>query len=343
MRRILIILVSTVFLLAVAYTVYWYVMASRAGDWVAYWAAPAPGKAWYATHGETEMDGFLLFALNVTVRSPVVTWQGGVGDAVWQGPYLVARFKPWTLANYRFDLPGEQTVLIDDGARLRMIALTMESGTAEVTMADGHAQALHAVFEDLTVTHAQNTGPITAGRLEIDVALAEGEPAYDATILTDGLGLGGQVVPPFEGFVPHASATFRWIGDMPERGSLRARLDGWRAEGGVVEVGALRLDWPPLDVNATGTLALDRELHPIGAFRAEIVGYRELLEAMEASGMLEGSQALMAGSALDFMARTDDDGTKRLTIDVSMQNGRLSVGPIPVMPLPSVLPPDAGF
>lgn len=342
MRRILIILVSLVVLLAVAYTVYWNVMASRSGDWVAYWAAPAPGKAWSGTYGETEVSGF-PFALDVTVHDPILTWQGGAGDAVWQGPYLIARFKPWTLSGFSFDLPPEQTLMVDDGTRLRMVALTMASGTARVAMADGRAQALKAEFVDLVATHEQNAGPITVDHAVIDIAVVEGEPAHDVNILIEGLGLAGQVVPPFEGYVPLASTSFRWVGELASHGNMHARLEGWRVEGGIVEVNALRLDWPPLNVDATGTLALDRELRPIGAFRAEVVGYRELMDAMEGVGTLGRSEAQMAGAALDFMARTDDDGTRRLAVDVSMQNGMLSVGPIPVIPLPPVLPPDAGF
>jgi hypothetical protein len=342
MRRILIILVSLLVLLAVAYTVYWNVMASRSGDWVAYWAAPAPGKAWSGTYGETEVSGF-PFALDVTVHDPVITWQGGAGDAVWQGPYLVAKFKPWTLSSFSFDLPPEQTVLIDDGTRLRMVALAMASGTARVAMADGRAQALHAEFVDLVASHEQNAGPITADFAVIDVAVVAGEPAHDVNIRVEGLGLAGQVAPPFEGHVPLASTSFRWVGDLASHGNLQSRLEGWRAEGGIVDVHALRLDWPPLEVDATGTLALDTLLRPIGAFRAEVVGYRELMEAMQAVGMLGRSEADMAGAALDFMARTQDDGTRRLAVDVSMQHGMLAVGPIPVMPLPPVLPPEAGF
>lgn len=342
MRRILLILVSLIVLLAVTYTVYWNVLASRSGDWVTYWAAPAPGKAWSGTFGETEVSGF-PFALDVTVHDPVFTWQGGAGDAVWQGPYLIARLKPWTFSGFTVDLPPEQSLMVDDGARLRMIALTMATGTARVAMADGRAQALHAEFVDLVATHKQNAGPITADHAVIDVAVLEGEPAHDVNIMVEGLGLAGLVLPPFEGFVPLASTSFRWIGELASDGNMHSRLERWRAEGGIVEVNALRLDWPPLNVDATGTLALDCELRPIGAFRAEVVGYRELMDAMQSVGTLGRLEAQVAGAGLDFVARTDDDGTRRLAVDVSMQNGMLSLGPIPVMPLPPVLPPDAGF
>jgi hypothetical protein len=342
MRRALILAASFVLLLLAAYSAYWYVMASRAGDWVAYWAAPAPGKAWHGSFGATEVDGF-PFALNVTVRDPSVTWQGGAGDAVWQGPWLVARFKPWTLASFSIDLPREQTVLIDDGSRLRMVAVTMESGTAEVAMDDGRARALHGTFTDVVVTHEQNAGPVTVDRLEIDLASAEGEGAYDVAIHAEGLGLAGQVVPPFDGHVPLAATRFRWVGTLPDHGSLQSRLETWRTEGGIVEVESLNLDWPPLEVVATGSLALDGQLRPIGAFRGDVVGYRELLDAMETVGMVERSEASVVGAALDFMARTDEDGTRRLAVDISMQHGMLSVGPVPVVPLPPVLPEGAGF
>ncbi|MBT5432312.1 MAG: DUF2125 domain-containing protein [Alphaproteobacteria bacterium] len=342
MRRALIATLAVLVMLVVAYIVYWNVMASRSDEWVAYWAAPAPGKAWHATYSTTEVTGF-PFALDIRVRDPVITWQERSGESVWQGPFLIARFKPWTLASFAIELPSEQTLQIDDGERLRMLSVTMDSGSATIGMDDGRMSTLHAAFRRIVVWHELNQPPVTADGLTLDYQAVEEEPAHDVSVVINGLGLAGNVVPPFDAVIPHVSTTLRWVGDLPDQGSLAGSLEAWRLTGGVIEVTDLKLDWPPLDVAADGTLALDSLLRPIGAFRADVVGYRDLLEAMEKAGSLEPGQAVVAGTALDIMAQRQDDGRKRLAVDVSIQNGMLSVGPIPVYPVGPVIPAEAGF
>jgi len=342
MRRTLIAILAILVMLVVAYIVYWNVMASRSDEWVAYWAAPAPGKAWHATYSTTEVTGF-PFALDIRVKDPLITWQERTGETVWQGPFLMVRFKPWTLASFAVELPPEQTVQIDDGERLRLLSVTMISGSATVEMDDGRMSALHAAFRRIVVWHEQNQPPVTADGLTVDYEEVEDAPAHDASVVINGLGLAGNVVPPFDAVIPYLAASLRWVGDLPDQGSLARSLEAWRLTGGVIEVTELKLDWPPLDVAADGTLALDNLLRPIGAFRADVVGYRALLEAMEKAGRLESGQAVVAGTALDIMAQRQDDGRKRLAVDVSIQNGMLSVGPIPVYPVGPVIPAEAGF
>ena len=154
MRRLFVVFLALLVLVCVAYTVYWNVMASRSGEWVAYWAAPIPGKAWSGTYSATEASGF-PFSLDITISDPAVSWQGSGGEAIWQGPELIAKFKPWTLASFSFDLPSQQTVIIDDGYLLRMIRIMMESGTARIAMTDDRATALMARFEGQTREEAQ--------------------------------------------------------------------------------------------------------------------------------------------------------------------------------------------
>jgi len=343
MRRALLLGLALLVLVCVAYTVYWNVMASRSGEWVAYWAAPAPGKAWSATYAATEASGF-PFSLDIAISEPAVTWQGSTGVAIWQGPSLLARFKPWTLASFSFDLPRDQIVTVDNGLALRRLVVTLDEGTAEVAMDDGRARALEAVLTGMVVAETEGFGTMSAERIEIDVAALSDQRAQNVAIAARGLVLPQTAAPPFfPPEVPSAHLAFIWKGDLPDGGLLAARLNAWREAGGVVDVTELEVDWPPLDVSAEGTLALDRELRPIGAFRADVVGYRALLDAMEAVGSLERGQATVAGTALDFMAATGDDGVKQLAVDVSIQNGMLSVGPIRVMEVPPVIPPSAGF
>ena len=54
-------------------------------------------------------------------------------------------------------------------------------------------------------------------------------------------------------------------GAVPD-GPLVQAIAAWRDAGGTIELDNLQLEWGGLGVNATGTVALDQNLQPIGAF-----------------------------------------------------------------------------
>lgn len=342
MRRTIIIALAVIAFLAAGWTAYWFVMADRAADWIAVWAAPAPGKAWHGSFGASEVSGF-PFSMDVHLSDPEITWQGRSGGAVWQGAWMTASFLPWSLAAFDIELPPQQYVSVVQDGSLRMAAISMAQGRGHIAIADNRASAVRAEFTDLLVEFAQNRAPVTADRLLVEVEAAEDEAAaWDAAIQVDGAGFHSEVPEPFIGEVPLFLATLRLHGDMPE-GPLEQRLAAWRDGGGFIDVLSLKLDWPPLDIEGNGTLALDRQMRPLGAFTADVVGYRATIDAFEKLGRLTRNQAMIAATAMDAMATTDADGNKRLSVPLTMQDGRLYAGPILLGDLPPLLPEGASF
>ncbi len=341
MRRTIILLVSLLVFLAAGWTAYWFVMADRAADWIAVWAAPAPGKAWHGSFAGSEVSGF-PFSMDVRLSDPEVIWQGDSGGAVWQGGWMVASFRPWSLSAFDITLPPEQFVSVVEGGTLHMAAVSLSSGTAHIAIADNRAKAVRAEFSDLVVDLAQNQPPVTAEHLMVDVAAVDDEAAWDVALQVDNASFPSQAPEPFIGQVPLLRADLRVTGDIPE-GPLEQRLAAWRDNGGVIDVHAFRLVWPPLDIEGEGSVSLDREMRPLGAFTANIVGYRDMVEAFEEIGSLTRNQAMLAAGGMDAMATTDADGVKRLTVPLSMQDGHLYAGPLLLGDLPRVLPEGASF
>ena len=341
MRRTIIILTCLVVFLAAGWTAYWFVMADRAADWIAVWAAPAPGKVWHGSFEDSEVSGF-PFSMDVLLSGPEVIWENNAGGAVWQGDWLVASFRPWSLSAFDIALPPEQFVSMVDGGVLRMAAIAMSSGTAQIAIADNRAQTVRAEFSDLVVSFAQNQAPVAADQVTIDVETVTGETAWDVALQVEGASFRSQAPEPFVGQVPLLRADLRVTGDIPY-GTLEQRLAAWRDNGGVIDVHAFRLVWPPLDIEGEGSVSLDREMRPLGAFTANIVGYRDLVEAFEAMGRLTRNQAMIAAGGMDAMATTDADGNKRLSVPLSMQDGRLYAGPLLLGDLPPILGEGASF
>ena len=327
-------------LLAVAYTVFWFVLADRSEDWIAAWAAVEPDKDWHATFEATEVSGF-PFGMNIRIETPEIVWHGKDQAATWSGPWLVARYLPWEFDRIQLDLPEEQRIYINAGDQQRMILIQSSKALGQVEMADGKARRVTTETLDAVITVEQNQAPITAGRILVEAEQIDGGAAHDLFVQIDDLGFVARVPEPFSGEVPFLAAALRVTGDLPSGGTVRDRLAVWRDTGGILDILSFKLDWPPLDIEADGTVAVDQGFRPVGAFTADIVGYNDLIDALVDVGSVSRNQASIASTVLDVMAQPDGEtGERRLSVPITVQNGTLFVGPVPLMPVPPVLPPD---
>ena len=74
-------------------------------------------------------------------------------------------------------------------------------------------------------------------------------------------------------------------GAVPD-GPLVQAIAAWRDAGGTIELDRLQLNWGGLGATATGTMALDQDLQPIGAFSGGIEGFGAILSALVEAGRL---------------------------------------------------------
>jgi hypothetical protein len=110
-------------------------------------------------------------------------------------------------------------------------------------------------------------------------------------------------------------------------GKLVQAISEWRDAGGTIELDNLQLRWGNLGATATGTIALDRELQPVGGFTGAIQGYDQILAALVDSGRMRASEAGLARLALAMLAKAGPDGKPAITTAFSIQNGQMFLGP----------------
>ena len=110
-------------------------------------------------------------------------------------------------------------------------------------------------------------------------------------------------------------------------------LAAWRDGGGVLEVRLLKIDWPPIFAELEGTLTIDEEMYPLGAFSSRISGYREAINDMVELEWLKKKKAALALFMLDLLSSSDEKGEKQLKAPITLQNKRLSVGPASLLKL----------
>jgi hypothetical protein len=124
-------------------------------------------------------------------------------------------------------------------------------------------------------------------------------------------------------------------GRMPS-GKLPDALTAWRDAGGKIELDNLRLKWGALDATATGTIALDPELQPTGAFSGAIQGYDQILTALVQNGQMRASDAGLARIALTFLAKAGPDGKPEVRTAFTIQNGQMFLGPAKLGRVPHI-------
>jgi hypothetical protein len=126
------------------------------------------------------------------------------------------------------------------------------------------------------------------------------------------------------------------LGRLPS-GPAAEALARWRDAGGTVEVERLEVDHGPLSLNASGTVALDAALQPVGAFTARIRGFVETVELLRKKGVVRGRDAVTAQLILGALAKKPDDGGPAiLSLPLSVQDRRLYVGPVAITRIPPV-------
>jgi hypothetical protein len=87
-------------------------------------------------------------------------------------------------------------------------------------------------------------------------------------------------------------------------------------------------------VSGIGTLALDRDLQPVGGFSGAVEGYDGILTALVKSGHMRAEQAGLARLALTLLARAGPDGRPEIATSFTIENGEMYLGPARLGPAP---------
>jgi len=133
-------------------------------------------------------------------------------------------------------------------------------------------------------------------------------------------------------------ARLELVGAVSPDNLTAPKLSQWAKDGGAIEVRSLRIVHGILGLNGDGTMALDGRLQPIGAFSARVTGYDAALDQLIQVGLVKPSDGNIAKMILGAMGKVPaGGGPKQIKVPISVQDQRLSVGPIPLMRMPAIL------
>ena len=329
------ILVAVLVVVLGGYSAFWFIVAGQIENGIGEWAESLRPHNVDLSWRTIGVGGFPLSfraeARDVLLRDPALTEPAEV-----RVPRLSADAQPWNLRQWRLAAPeGLAATLGPPEKPTTKLAARAATGMV-APAADGGAR-VQIGLDDAAVDSGVR---VAARQVELSLSLPQHPPqSADERAIAVALAVRDLTVPavpaplrnPFDE-IAIAAALMGPVPTAPPRQAATA----WRDAGGILELERVALRWGTLVVTGSGTMALDTELQPIGAFSAAIEGYDELLSALVGAGRVRSNDAGLARMALGFLAKPGPGGRPQIAAPFTIQDGQMLLGPVKLGPAPRI-------
>jgi hypothetical protein len=329
-------------LLIVIYSGWWWLAARSFTARIDNWIATEQAKGAKITPLKVSVGGYPA-AFTVKLTGLTLAWPSGLG---FNAQSLKVRTHPWSPKSFKINATGGFTLTLPPG------------GTRPSLTVAGETLRGHTLFYDsaipLTVDLAADTvtgstaGPDTPASQELTIATVklkgsrpETQPvqdtdiAYDLSLKLIDLSARSLANNPLGATINQIALHPQLMGIPPVTWDASG-LKAWRDAGGTVNLPDLYLRWGQLGLSGNGTLALDKDSQPEGAFTAHLSGFNEALDSLSAAGWIKLSAASIAKLALGIAAHPGPDGKPVVDAPITIQNRHISLGPAKLGQLPEL-------
>ena len=325
--------VSVALLTVIGVSTTWFISANSLRDNIEAWAEARRAEGYVVEYQGVEVSGF-PFRLTTVLAAPAIAEPNHPNAWAWKGDRVVFEGSPWDFTELQITLPAAQEFRYRPVAGGdRVVTATVDQGVAQIALQRGVIEGFTLAVSGLTLSTADDA-------LRVERLAAEGRrvarDTRELSLAIDDLTLPARMNGPMGREIARFAAEATVKGPLTP-GDLPAVLIAWSEAGGTVELKAVDLRWRDLDITASGTLALDREMRPQAALSAEIVGYGAALVALAEGGAMKARDAVLTATALDLLARPRADGVRVLTLPLTAQDGTLFVGPLALLRLSPVV------
>jgi hypothetical protein len=320
-----------------AYAGFWLIAAKRIEEGFVDWAAAQRHQGVDASWRNFAIGGFpTAFRIDLAgaeLRDTKLIPAPGIA-----APLLSGSARPWDFREWRLTAPRGLNAELPGAGGRPPVRLKAEKAMGEVTVgATGGA----TIALRLDEAYAEAVGHIRARLADLRLTLppqmpqSHTDPAFSLAFQAEGVQL-PIAVPTLGGTIDQLTFDATLRGMIPA-GPLPRALAAWRDDGGTIELNKLDLDWGPLGASATGTLALDDRLQPIGGFSGAVRGYDRIMTVLVQTGHMRASEAGLARLALAMLAKAGPDGRPEIETSFTIQNGEMYLGPAKLGPMPRIV------
>jgi hypothetical protein len=321
---------------AAGYTWYWHSTADRIMADIPILTEVAEQHGYSLVINSPETSGF-PYRLIVTVPSVEFAprsapknsrnrWRFRTAD-------LVAYAQPWDLSHMILELGGPVSLLWNEQTH------TATADRAMLSMSfDGAAvRRLSSDVRGLDLSGGGGASNLTAERVQAHlqrVDNAGGSHSSRVSLAAEGLTIPERqsgVLDPFVKLIRAEGLLGGWTLGFETGPSV----DQWLSGGGALQLDDFEVSWPPIGIEGSGSLGLDKKRRPNGSIKARVRGHGALIDAFEEAGVLSLRKAATARAALGMLLTSQGDRAGRLPVTVELQDGRLYLGPVKLLRLPA--------
>lgn len=337
MKRILLIGGGVLLSVVAVWAVAWHILADRLVARVEAWAEARRIEGLSAGHAGIAVAGF-PFYWRVVVTKPTVAG-GGAAGWLWHGDSLTAVLSPQAMGEVTLSFAGEHVLSAGEGALAGAWRVRAERPDGRLRLRqDDRLDQLELDFARATLTRLPEGAPVQVERLAAIAVLPPStgaDPRAETFIVTIKLDSISPVEPPLAALgttINTVRLDLQAKGRLPP-GRFSSAVAKWRDDGGTVEIANAAMRWGPIEAEGNGTVTLDAQNRPLGAFTARWRGYVETIDALQAAGQIQPWPAAGAKMALNALARQQPDGARQVEIPLSAQDGRLFIAGFPLIRL----------
>ena len=320
-------ILAALLIVAGAYTAYWFVVARQIKDGVVAWAQSARADKIDVSWQRIDVSGFPI-AFRVELAAAALRDNRVSPSPEFRMQSLSGAAWPWDFADWALAAPAGVAGELPGGGERAPVRLSARTADGAVSIEPAGSTKLWLALQDASIEATERIHissadawiilPPKPPRTHTEPAVAL---AFDLRQVQLATAIG-----PLGNTVDELDFGVTVNGAIPN-GKLARVAAAWRDAGGTIELDNLHLNWGGLAATATGTIALDNELQPIGGFSGAIQGYDKILTALVQSGHMRPADAGLARIALTMLAKAGPDGKPEITTALTIQNGQMFLGP----------------
>jgi hypothetical protein len=324
--------------LLVAWWLVWFVGAFQLRSSINGWIEEGRNSGYSITYDNESLFGF---PRHIVLRFTNLKWKNtdgilfnagdiDIGAALWKKHYFTAKFK----GRAEIDAPLNEAD--------RTLVLSGTDGSAEVNLdANGFWRFSHIKIKQAEVGRKPDY-VFHSDELNAAAERPEIEPkdhhdvGLTLTGTADHVSLPTTMPQSFGNTMQRLELNLRVMGAVPDY-RKRDSIDHWNQESGIIECDNLHIEWGPLQMAAKGTLGLDDDLQPEGAFASTLGNPEGTIKALKDAGFIAERQENMLQSAIDLFSKPSKEGNVRgMQVPIAVQLGGLFLGPVKIFTFPQI-------
>ena len=313
--------------LLAAYAAYWLIVAGQVKDGFSAWAQAQRARKIDISWEQIDVSGFPL-AYRVGLDKAVLHDGRVTPSPEVRIPALAASAHPWDFADWHLTASDGIAASLAGAGERPPLKTEAKTAVGVMRIGEGTRTALWLRLQNIEAEAGERV-PISSADVWITLppnpSPSPNEPGLGIAVDLRQIRLPG-ISPVLGDEIDELALAVTVKGAFPG-GKLAEAASAWRDAGGTIELDNLQLKSHGLSASATGTIALDGDLQPIGGISGAIEGYDQILAALVENGHLRASDAGLARLALAMLAKAGPDGKPMIATAFRIQNGQMYLGP----------------